>query len=69
MVEPVMYLAIGFLISMLCGLMILPLVHKPSGTADDAAHRGGDAAVDGGNPGRQGSAPRGVLRCRRGGWS
>jgi chromosome segregation ATPase len=28
MVEPVMYLAIGFLISMLCGLMILPLVHN-----------------------------------------
>ncbi|HVX78313.1 MAG TPA: hypothetical protein VHB49_19445 [Bradyrhizobium sp.] len=28
MVEPIMYLAIGFLISMLCGLMILPLVHN-----------------------------------------
>src|SRR6201986_3960542 len=28
MVEPVMYLAIGFLISMLCGLMIVPLVHN-----------------------------------------
>jgi chromosome segregation ATPase len=28
MVEPIMYLAIGFLLSMLCGLMILPLVHN-----------------------------------------
>jgi len=28
MVEPIMYLAIGFLISMLCGLMIVPLVHN-----------------------------------------
>ena len=28
MVEPIMYLAIGFLISMLCGLMVLPLVHN-----------------------------------------
>ncbi|WP_213769397.1 hypothetical protein [Bradyrhizobium sp. dw_78] len=28
MVEPIMYLAIGFLISMLCGLMIIPLVHN-----------------------------------------
>src|ERR1700759_308588 len=28
MVEPIMYLAIGFLISMLCGLMIVPLVHS-----------------------------------------
>lgn len=28
MVEPIMYLAIGFLISMLCGLIILPLVHN-----------------------------------------
>ena len=27
MVEPIMYLAIGFLISMLCGLMVMPLVH------------------------------------------
>jgi len=28
MVEPIMYLAIGFLVSMLCGLMIVPLVHN-----------------------------------------
>jgi chromosome segregation ATPase len=28
MVEPIMYLAIGFMISMLCGLMIVPLVHS-----------------------------------------
>jgi chromosome segregation ATPase len=28
MIEPIMYLAIGFLISMLCGLMIVPLVHN-----------------------------------------
>lgn len=28
MVEPIMYLAIGFLVSMLFGLMILPLVHN-----------------------------------------
>jgi chromosome segregation ATPase len=28
MVEPIMYLAIGFLLSMLLGLMILPLVHN-----------------------------------------
>lgn len=28
MVEPIMYLAIGFLLSMLCGLMIVPLVHN-----------------------------------------
>src|SRR3979490_2199941 len=28
MVEPIMYLAIGFLISMLFGLMIVPLVHN-----------------------------------------
>src|ERR1700731_5508314 len=28
MVEPVMYLAIGFLVSMLFGLMIVPLVHN-----------------------------------------
>src|SRR6202142_3498875 len=28
MIEPIMYLAIGFLLSMLCGLMILPLVHN-----------------------------------------
>ena len=28
MIEPVMYLAIGFLVSMLCGLMVLPLVHN-----------------------------------------
>lgn len=28
MVEPIMYLAIGFLISMLCGLMVMPLVHN-----------------------------------------
>ena len=27
MIEPIMYLAIGFLVSMLCGLMVLPLVH------------------------------------------
>lgn len=28
MVEPIMYVAIGFLVSMLCGLMIVPLVHS-----------------------------------------
>src|SRR5487761_2673058 len=28
MVEPIMYLAIGVLVSMLCGLMIVPLVHN-----------------------------------------
>src|ERR1700741_3637438 len=28
MIEPIMYLAIGFLLSMLCGLMIVPLVHS-----------------------------------------
>ena len=28
MIEPIMYLAIGFLLSMLCGLMIVPLVHN-----------------------------------------
>src|SRR6187402_806323 len=28
MVEPIMYLAIGFLVSMLFGLMIMPLVHN-----------------------------------------
>src|ERR671924_1580816 len=27
MIEPIMYLAIGFLVSMLLGLMIIPLVH------------------------------------------
>src|SRR6266700_985236 len=27
MIEPIMYLAIGFLVSMLCGLMIVPFVH------------------------------------------
>src|SRR4030081_3516741 len=27
MIEPIMYLAIGFLVSMLFGLMIVPLVH------------------------------------------
>src|SRR5215471_1057923 len=28
MVEPIMYLAIGFLVSMLCGLVVVPLVHN-----------------------------------------
>src|SRR5262249_33322250 len=28
MIEPIMYVAIGFLVSMLCGLMIIPLVHN-----------------------------------------
>ncbi|MDB5624414.1 MAG: hypothetical protein JWR73_216, partial [Tardiphaga sp.] len=28
MIEPIMYLAIGFLVSMLFGLMVLPLVHN-----------------------------------------
>jgi chromosome segregation ATPase len=28
MIEPIMYAAIGFLVSMLCGLMIVPLVHS-----------------------------------------
>jgi chromosome segregation ATPase len=28
MIEPIMYLAIGFLLSMLCGLMVVPLVHN-----------------------------------------
>jgi hypothetical protein len=28
MIEPIMYLAIGFLLSMLVGLMIVPLVHN-----------------------------------------
>ena len=28
MVEPIMYLAIGFLVAMLCALMIVPLVHS-----------------------------------------
>jgi chromosome segregation ATPase len=28
MIEPIMYAAIGFLVSMLCGLMIIPLVHS-----------------------------------------
>ena len=28
MIEPIMYLAIGFLVSMLCGLMLVPLVHN-----------------------------------------
>ena len=28
MVEPIMYLAIGFLLSMLCGLAVVPLVHN-----------------------------------------
>ena len=28
MVEPIMYLAIGFLLSMLCGLALMPLVHN-----------------------------------------
>src|ERR1700759_4707686 len=31
MIEPIMYLAIGFLLSMLCGLMIVPLVHNRAG--------------------------------------
>src|SRR5262247_3561024 len=30
MIEPIMYLAIGFLVSMLCGLMVVPLVHNRS---------------------------------------
>src|SRR3569833_4736933 len=28
MVEPLMYFAIGFLVAMLCALMLLPLVHN-----------------------------------------
>src|SRR6188472_4145606 len=28
MIEPIMYLAIGFLVSMLFGLMVMPLVHN-----------------------------------------
>src|SRR5919108_1522666 len=28
MIEPIMYLAIGFLLSMLCGLAVVPLVHN-----------------------------------------
>ena len=28
MIEPIMYVAIGFLLSMICGLMIVPLVHN-----------------------------------------
>ena len=28
MIEPIMYLAIGFLVAMLCALMVLPLVHN-----------------------------------------
>src|SRR5246500_3444017 len=28
MIEPIMYLAIGFLIAMLCALMVVPLVHN-----------------------------------------
>ena len=28
MIEPIMYAAIGFLVSMLCGLMLIPLVHS-----------------------------------------
>ena len=28
MVEPIMYFAIGFLIAMLCALMVVPLVHN-----------------------------------------
>src|SRR5450631_1722031 len=28
MIEPVMYLAIGFLVAMLCALMVVPLVHS-----------------------------------------
>src|SRR3954467_14405106 len=31
MIEPIMYLAIGFLLSMLFGLMIVPLVHNRAG--------------------------------------
>src|ERR1700743_235014 len=31
MIEPIMYLAIGFLVSMLFGLMIVPLVHNRAG--------------------------------------
>lgn len=28
MIEPIMYLSIGFLVAMLCGLMLMPLVHN-----------------------------------------
>jgi len=47
MIEPIMYLAIGFLVSMLFGLMIVPLVHNPRGPAHDPATGSGHAAVDG----------------------
>ena len=35
MIEPIMYLAIGFLVAMLCALMVVPLVHN-RGAADHA---------------------------------
>jgi len=41
-----MYLAIGFLVSMLFGLISCRW-YIPRGPADDAAARGGDPAVDG----------------------
>ena len=58
MIEPIMFFGLGFLVASLLGLIIVPLVHGARGAPDRAPARGRDAAVDGGDPGRQGSVAR-----------
>jgi len=63
MIEPIMYLAIGFLVSMLFGLMIVPLVHN---RAVRLTTRRLEAATPRSRPTRISCARN--SRCRRGGW-
>ena len=60
MIEPIMYLATGLLVSMLFGLMIVPLVHNRAVRLTTRRLEAATPAVDGRDPGRQGPAARGI---------
>ena len=58
MIEPIMFFGLGFLASSLLGLDHRAVRARPRGAPDRAPARSRDAALDGGNPGRQGSVAR-----------
>ncbi len=58
MIEPIMFVGIGFLVASLLVIGVIPLVHARAVRLTMRRLEAADAAVDGGNPGRQGPVAR-----------
>src|SRR3979409_208791 len=66
MIEPIMYLAIGFLVSMLFGLMIVPLVHNRAVRLTTKRMEAATPLSLGGIPGSKGQLrPEFAMSARR----